>query len=287
MSNKLKAIEQLKGVYTALVTPFWQGRVDFPSLERLVSEQLQAGIRGFVVNGTTAESPTLLEHEVEEIFFFVKKMLPPDARLILGVGSNSTQHTLEKVKKAQDWGAHAFLVVVPYYNKPPQRGLYQHFVQIAEQSLAPVILYNVPSRTVTHLEIKTIADLSSRPNILGIKEASGNIPWDKELMAQVGGNFLYLSGDDATYEEFLALGGHGIISVASHILPQAYLQGEIKKYLPLIQSLYMESNPIPVKMALYLLGLIRSPECRLPLVEGSPETRNSLQASLKSYGLLK
>lgn len=205
------------GAISALVTPFLNGEVDYTSLEKLVAYQLDNGIKGFVVNGTTAESPTLTSAEVSKIFSMVRAQAGVNFPIILGTGSNSTAKTVEATKKASELGANAALVVVPYYNKPPQRGLVEHFKAVAKESEVPVILYNVPGRTITGMTVDTIAELAEVKNILGIKEATGDIKFDQELMARMPKNFLMLSGDDPTYIDFLKSGGKGIISVMSTV----------------------------------------------------------------------
>ncbi len=275
------------GVFTALVTPFKNQEVDFESLKRLVLFQIERGVRGFVVNGTTAESPTLEPDEVEKIFFFVRQTAGPQVPLIVGVGTNNTRTTIQAAQKAQAWGAEGLLVVTPYYNKPPQRGLLEHFKAVADATHVPNILYNVPGRTVVSLEIETIKKLSEHPQIVAIKEASGKIDFAEQIFKQCHQSLELLSGDDESYEEFLKVGGQGIISVASHLLPQAFSSGQIKAHLPLIKSIYLEANPIPVKMALYLMGQIQSPECRLPLVEASPLVVQKLKEALALEGLIK
>lgn len=277
---------EIKGAITALVTPFINGKVDFESLKKIVRYQIQLGIQGFVISGTTGESPTLTDGEVQDIFNAVKEELRHPLPLIVGVGTNNTVSTIEKAKLAQKWGADGVLVVVPYYNKPPQRGLIQHFQMVADSVEIPNILYNVPGRTITALDLESIKVLSDHSNIVAIKEASGNIDFAKKIKSECGSKLTLLSGDDESYENFLKAGGEGIISVASHILVEAFVKGSVNSYLNFIKMIYRESNPIPIKMALYLMGLIESPECRLPLVEASEETRQALENQLKKDGFL-
>jgi 4-hydroxy-tetrahydrodipicolinate synthase len=293
-------MKNLKGTFTALITPFQNGKVDFTSLGKLVRHQLANGVDGFVINGTTAESPTLTWDEQVELFNFVKAQSRQDVTLIMGAGSNSTQKTIEASRRAEVLGADAILVVVPYYNKPPQRGLYEHFKAVAASVKIPVILYNVPGRTITSLATETIGSLSKIPNIVGIKEASGKIDFASDIIKACGKDFAMLSGDDGTYVEFLGAGGHGVISVATHIIPAQMVQwkkwvqaGElekartdIKKYSKLIDALFMEANPIPVKKALQLMGIIESGELRLPMVELEQENTEKLKAEMKSVGVI-
>ncbi len=293
-------MKNFKGTFTALVTPFKDNKIDFASLDRLLKQQLDGGVDGFVVNGTTAESPTLETHEVREIFNHVRRFVGKDKTLIVGTGSNSTQHTIENSQQAEELGADGILVVVPYYNKPPQRGLYQHFKSVASSVKIPTILYNVPGRTITSLQVETVAELAKVPGVIGIKEASGDIAFAKDIIAKCGSDFVMLSGDDGTYVEFLASGGHGVISVASHVIPaqmvqwKKWVQGgetnkaraEIEKYSNLINLLFCEANPIPVKMALHLMGILDEAELRLPLVELSSEHTQKLKAEMTKVGLL-
>lgn len=293
-------MKNLAGTFTALVTPFKGGQIDYSSLEKLINQQLSAGIDGFVINGTTAESPTLSEEEKKEIFRFVKSKAS-GATLIMGTGSNDTQKTIEESKAAEILGADAILVVVPYYNKPPQRGLYEHFKAVAEAVRIPTILYNVPGRTITALSLQTIKDLCQVPGVKAIKEASGKIDFASEIIAACGKEFVMLSGDDGTYVEFLHAGGHGVISVATHIIPEQMVQwkkwvakgelakarADIQKYSKLIDLLFVEANPIPVKKALQFMGLLESAELRLPLVELAPEHAEDLKAEMLRVGVLK
>jgi 4-hydroxy-tetrahydrodipicolinate synthase len=282
-----KQQRKIKGVITALVTPFKNDQIDFISLEKIVQAQVKAGVQGFVINGTTGESPTLTGKDRREIFLAVRKMVPKDFPLIMGTGSNSTAKSIEETRGAESLGADAVLVVVPYYNKPPQRGLLEHFTAIANAAKIPNILYNVPGRTVTSLELNTIKQLSLHPQIMGIKEASGNVGFAKEIRAACGRDFVLLSGDDGTYDEFMKAGGDGVISVASHIIPQAFLDRNVSQFKALVDYLFKESNPIPVKMALFLMGLLQTPECRLPLVTMSEENKPGLKKLLLENGLIK
>jgi len=290
------------GVYTALITPLDENfRVDFKSLEALVKQQLQAGVQGFVINGTTAESPTLEPAEVKDIWQAVRGWCRPDTKMILGTGSNCTRKTIELTRKAVDWKADAALVVVPYYNKPPQRGLFQHFKRVAEETGAPILLYNVPGRTITSLSVETTVELSHVPQIIGIKDATGDMEIARALKTKTRAGFQLLSGDDGTYAAFLKEGGRGIISVGSHVVPDLFLKMtelSAKKNYPaaqalqdefknLIDSLYIEANPIPVKKALALMVLIKGAGLRLPLLEAQAATEEKLKAELQKKGLIK
>lgn len=289
----------LKGVVTALVTPFLKGRVDFKSLKTLVQHQLDNGVEGFVISGTTGESPTLHAEEVEKIFKFVKKISDNSVPLILGTGSNSTEETIKKTKQAKKLKADAALVVVPYYNKPPQRGLVAHFKAVAKNVNVPIILYNVPGRTVITMAPETIIELSKVKNIVGVKEASGRVEVVEQLMKSVNNKFVLSSGDDATCLDFMFAGGEGVISVISHVIPKELrrladkarnkdlsARKEYESYNKLNQLMGIEANPIPVKMALHLMGIIASPELRLPLVTLSETNTASLKAELNKLGVI-
>lgn len=294
-------MKEFKGVYTALVTPFREGKVDYASLEKLLDQQARGGVDGFVVNGTTAESPVLHAKETKEIFDFVRRTTGGSKTLIVGTGSNSTEHSVEQTRTAQAWGADAALVVVPYYNKPPQRGLVAHFQKIAASSDLPVILYNVPGRTITAMTLETVRTLSEDARIVGIKEASGKIDFAREISEACGREFTLLSGDDGTYAEFLAAGGHGVISVATHVIPAEFVRwtkaaraGDfeagrtgIRKYARLIDLLFCEANPIPVKKALQLMGVLATAEMRLPLVELETKLTEDLRAEMKKCDLVR
>lgn len=288
------------GVISALVTPFYHQEVDYESLEKLVRFQLKAGVQGFVVNGTTAESPTLSSEEVEKIYTCVKQVVQDSVPVILGTGSNSTQETKESTLWAEKLGADAALVVVPYYNKPPQRGLVQHFIKVSQATSLPIILYNVPGRTITSMSLDTVLELAKQKNIIGIKEASGDLVFDLEIQKNVSPEFVLLSGDDPTFLSFLKQGGHGIISVMSNLIPSAAVAWQklmsqkkfeealvdFEKYKNLIQLMYVEANPIPIKWMLYKQGLLRSAEMRLPLAELDVKYQASIQEEMKKLGLI-
>lgn len=293
--------KKISGVITALVTPFDdKGNVDFKSLENLVAQQLKAGVQGFVVNGTTAESPTLEKSEVKEIWQLVREKSKPETTLILGTGSNSTAKTIENTKVAVDLKADASLVVVPYYNKPPQRGLFQHFKKVAEETGAPILLYNVPGRAACNMSAETTIELSFIKNIIGIKDASGDMDAAENIRKKSREGFILLSGDDGTYVDFLTCGGDGIISVGSHILPEIFVKltdlAKAKKFdqaktlmetnKDLIDALYVEANPIPVKKALMMMKLIKTSQMRLPLISAQASTEEKLKFEMQKRGIL-
>ena len=286
-----------KGVLTALVTPFKDNQIDVPSLQKLVQNQLNEGIHGLVVLGTTAESPTLTHKEKKQIFDIVRSEVSGQTPLVVGIGSNSTTDAIEKAKEAIGWGADALLSVVPYYNKPPQRGLLHHFQKIsASTGDTPILLYNVPSRTITSLSLETIVGLSKCKNIIGVKEASGDIQFGKQLMSAFSNkDVIMLSGDDSTFDAFMEIKGDGIISVISNLLPSqtvavynAYMKGsfdegrskfkELKKYIDILN---FDTNPIPIKAALYLSEMISTPQMRSPLLPPEGTQLQKLSEALK------
>lgn len=290
----------INGIVTALVTPFKDSKVDEKSLERLVLNQLELGVEGFVVNGTTAESPNLDKNEVIQIFECIKKASHGKTKLILGTGSNSTAKSIEMTKLAEELGADASLVVVPYYNKPTQEGLYKHFKAVAESSSQNIILYNVPGRTITKLEAETVFKLQDIKNIIGIKEASADLDFDRQLFSNKRQDWVYYSGDDATTLDFVGLGGHGSISVLSHIIPDKMnaaikeisekgadkVKSEFSKYNNLTRLLFSEPNPTPVKFALYKMGIIETDEVRLPLLPATVSLQSEITNELKQLGLI-
>lgn len=295
----MKRPNDFTGIITALITPFKDGKVDTKSLKKLVGLQLEDGVQGFVVNGTTGESPTLTEKEVKSIFELVRGEVAGQVPIIVGTGSNNTAKTAEFTKEVSKWKADAVLVVAPYYNKPPQRGMIAHYNEVAKASNIPVILYNVPSRTVATLEAETVGELSKNDNIIGIKEATGNMDLLKQIQAKSRKNFILLSGDDGTFVDFCVKGGHGVISVSSHLIAKEMREfmdravtrdskadSEFKsKYKEFMRLLYIEANPIPVKWALYAAGVIASPEMRLPLVTLDEKYHKEFQACLRSLKL--
>lgn len=288
-----------EGIIVALITPFdEEGRLDFPTLERLVEDLLERGVDGFVPTGTTGESATLTHEEHVEVIRRVVQVVRDRVPVIAGTGSNSTAEAIALTRAAKEAGAHAALLITPYYNRPTQEGLYQHFKAIHDAVPLELILYNIPSRTAVQLEPETIGRLAELPRIVGIKEATGSISFLSQMMRRVPPEFRVLAGDDILTLPLLALGGHGVISVAAHLVPEkmkemlalfrnrqhekaAAIHHELS---PLIEALFLETNPAPIKEALYLLGKIPSPHLRLPLVRVRETTRSRLREVLSGAG---
>ena len=292
---------QFSGSIVAIVTPFKDGRMDEAKLKELVEFQIKNGTSGIVPCGTTGESPTLstAEHErvIEICINAVKKRVP----VIAGTGSNSTEEAVSLTKHAADAGANGALIVSPYYNKPTQRGLYLHFKKIAESIDIPIVLYNIPGRTAVNIEPPTMAQLAKDcKNIVGVKEASGSLEQMQMIKNLCPKDFILLSGDDTLTLPILGIGGVGVISVLANIIPhdiaqviELFNKGKISearklhyKILPLAKAMFVETNPIPIKKAVELLGLC-SGEVRLPLCEMAEENVRKLKAAMKEYGLLK
>lgn len=283
------------GVCTALVTPFEEGKVNFAILENLLQRQIDAGIQAVVLCGTTGESPTLTEEEKISIFRFAKEQAGNRMTIIAGTGSNNTSHVLELSRKAEDAGADGLLVVSPYYNKATNEGLIAHYEAILEAVDIPIIVYNVPSRTGQDIPVEVYHNLSRHNKIAGVKEAGGNITKISKTIALCGEDLPVWSGNDDMILPVMALGGKGVISVVSNIVPKeskaltdAALQGDQKiaralqyKLLPLIEALFCQVNPIPVKEAMKILGYDCGP-CRLPLTSMDDQKRRMLQKILEN-----
>ena len=288
-------MKTLQGTGVALVTPFnKEGGVDVPALERLVHTQVENGIDYLVVLGTTAETPTLSTEEKELVKMTVKKANNGRLPMVLGVGGNNTQTIVEQVREVSPKDYIAILSVTPYYNKPSQEGLYQHYKAVGEATELPILLYNVPSRTGVNMDYRTTLRLAKEvPNIIGIKEASGNIVQIMHLLRGRKENFLVISGDDATALPTVLLGGDGTISVLGQALPERYsrmirqgLEGNYKEanaiqyqLLEAMELIFKEGNPVGIKALLSLLGVINTLEVRLPLVSAT----EGLQRELKAY----
>ena len=282
---------------TAMVTPFNdQGEVDCQQARRLALSLLDSGSDGLVVVGTTGESPTLSLDERLRLFTEIKSAVDDRGAVVAGTGNNDTRESQEFTKEAEKIGVDACLLVVPYYNRPTQQGLLEHFKAIAQGTDLPCILYNVPSRTVTNLTADTVIKLSEIDNIVGVKEASSNLGQITEIIQGTRENFLVYSGNDSDTYPILALGGYGVISVASHLvgtqikdMMEKFLNGKpqeaasVHRYLlPLINALFIVSNPIPIKWALNYVGFpVGKP--RLPLIEPDEKSADLIQATLKNY----
>jgi 4-hydroxy-tetrahydrodipicolinate synthase len=287
------------GVITALVTPFRDGAIDEPALRRLVDEQIAAGIDGLVPVGTTGESPTLDTEEHLRVIRIVIEQTKKRVPIIAGTGANATREAIDLSREAKRLGADGMLQVTPYYNKPTQDGLYRHFKAVIDEAQLPTILYNVPGRTGCDLLPDTIARLCDIPLVVGVKEATGNLQRASQIIAKVGDRLAVLSGDDATAMPLFAIGGRGVISVVSNVAPaefsamwDAAAAGDWKKArelhyrtFPLSEGLFIESNPIPVKAALALMGKIAD-EIRAPLYPMTGANRDKLRKLLVDLKLL-
>ena len=281
------------GACTALVTPFLDGKINFPMMERLLQRQKDAGIETVVVCGTTGESPTLSDQEKLELFRRCKDFVGDSMQLICGTGSNDTRHAMELSIAAQENGADALLVVTPYYNKANPEGLFAHYLAIAHSVHLPVIIYNVPGRTGVDMPVSVYKRLSHVPNIAGVKEAATDIVKIARIRHACGGELPIWSGNDDQAVAAMALGAQGVISVLSNVMPvrtqamaKAALDGDFDTaselqcaMLPLIDALFSEVNPIPVKAAMALIGYDCG-GCRLPLAALSPENKQKLQQLL-------
>lgn len=289
------------GTYTAIVTPFTDGNLDRPALEKLIQRQIRGGIDGIVPVGTTGESPTVSYEEHIELIALSVKFAAGRTKVIAGSGGNSTREAVYLTQESERAGADGSLQVAPYYNKPTQEGLFQHFREVARNTKLPILLYSIPGRCGIEIGIETVKRLASEcRNVVGIKEAGGNPDRVSQLRAALGPRFAILSGDDSLTLSFMAVGAHGVISVASNIIPrqvsqmvQLFSQGKSRaalklhdRYYPLFKDLFLETNPVPIKTALALQGQIKE-EYRLPLVPLSSRNRQTLAATLKSCGLLK
>ncbi|MCC8113428.1 MAG: 4-hydroxy-tetrahydrodipicolinate synthase [Bacteroidales bacterium] len=288
---------KLSGCGTALVTPFRNGEVDYPAYERSVKRQIDNGMHFLVALGSTAETPCLDDDEKKKLLQLTRE-LAPDKLVVAGVGTNSLKATIRNMRLLDD--AHAYLVVVPYYNKPTQRGLYEYFKAVAEASDKPIILYNVPGRTGTNMTAATTLKLAQLPNVVAIKEASGNMEQIRAIIHGAPEGFAVLSGNDDQTLELMLEGGQGVISVASNVAPaqmvalcEAARHGDFKKasgifrrLIPLFEACFIESNPIPVKAAMAMLGLMEN-ELRLPLTSCEKSTWDKMQRVLSNLDLLK
>ncbi|MBE6082158.1 MULTISPECIES: 4-hydroxy-tetrahydrodipicolinate synthase [Tissierellales] len=287
-----------KGSGVAIITPFKDGKINYDKFEELLEWHVKEKTDAIIVCGTTGESATLSDEEKKELIKFTVEKINKRIPVIAGTGSNNTAHCIELSKYAQKVGADGLLIVTPYYNKTTQKGLKEHYLAIAQEVNIPIIIYNVPSRTGLNILPKTLAELSEHPNIRGVKEASGNIAQVAEIARLCKNNFCIYSGNDDMVVPLLSLGGLGVISVVANILPRdthdmvsSYLNGNLKKakdlqlnMKPLIDALFIETNPIPIKEAMNLLGMDVGP-LRLPLTSMVESNKKILMAEMKSYGL--
>ncbi len=289
------------GTYTAIVTPFKNGKLDEPAFKKLTQAQIDGGIDGIVPVGTTGESATLDYDEHIQVIKWAVESCARKIKVIAGTGANATKEAIYLTKAAEEAGADGSLQVAPYYNKPTQEGLFQHFAAIARETKLPIILYSIPGRCGVEIGVDTVARLAREcKNIVGIKEAGGNADRVSQLRAVLGPKFTILSGDDSLTLPFMAVGAEGVISVASNVAPRqvadmvkAFAVGKTEparqlhfQLYPIFKDLFIETNPIPVKAALAMLGQIAE-EYRLPLVPMSPKNRETLRSSMKASGLLK
>lgn len=283
----------LSGAWTALITPFREGRIDEPALRALVDGNIAGGVSGLVACGTTAETPTLSPAESGRIIEIVIAQAAGRVPVMVGTGTNSTESTLARTREAQAAGAAAALIVMPYYNRPTQEGLYQHIRHIAERCDLPIVLYNVPGRTGSDLQAATVARLAQLPTVIGIKEASGSLDRASEIVRLTAPDFSVLSGDDSLTLPIMSVGGRGVVSVVSNIAPRAIsdltgaaLAGDYGRartihheIFELCGAMFVETNPVPVKAAAELLGMATS-EVRLPLTSLLPESRERVFRAL-------
>jgi len=291
---------KLGGSMVALVTPFRNDAVDEPALKRLIELHVAAGSSAVVPCGTTGESATLSFEEHDRVIDVTVQTARGRLPVIAGTGSNNTREAIRLTRHAKEAGANAALLISPYYNKPTQQGLFLHFQAISEAVDIPLVIYNIASRTAVNIEPETFARLAALKNVVAVKESSGNLEQMSRILQMTGGKLTLLSGDDGLTLPVLSIGGAGVISVAANIVPrdvaamvaafQAGRQAEALRWhqqlLPLVKALFLETNPIPVKTAMGLLGMIE-PELRLPLCEMSEANHARLRSALEAYGLLK
>ena len=288
-----------KGVFVAIVTPFKNGKIDEEALRGLIDFQIAGGVDGIVPCGTTGESATLNHEEHDQVIRIVVDACKGKASVLAGTGSNSTQEAIQLSRNAKNAGVDGLLQITPYYNKPNQEGLYHHFSSIADAVDLPIVLYNVPSRTSVNMVPETVVRLAKIEKIVGIKEASGSLQAISKIIDNCGKDFTVLSGDDPMLWPILAIGGKGVISVTANILPakvaalcKAAAIGDIAgarslhyELMDINDSLFIDTNPIPVKAALHLMGKIEN-ELRGPLIKLSKDTLERLKKAMACHGLL-
>jgi 4-hydroxy-tetrahydrodipicolinate synthase len=289
------------GTYTAIVTPFNKGKIDEAALRRLIEAQVRGGVDGIVPVGTTGESPTVDYDEHIRIIALSVEFARGRIKVLAGTGGNSTSEALLLTERAEKAGADGSLQVAPYYNKPTQEGLFQHFRAVAQHTRLPIVLYSIPGRCGIEIGVDTVKRLAHEcKTIIGIKEAGGSADRVSQLRAALGPRFEIMCGDDSLTLPFMAVGAQGVISVASNVIPRqvaqmvrAYATGKTRaalklhqQYYPLFKDLFIETNPVPVKAALAMMGQIEE-EYRLPLVPMSAKNREVLRATMKAVGVLK
>ncbi|MFN3408065.1 MAG: 4-hydroxy-tetrahydrodipicolinate synthase [Limisphaerales bacterium] len=289
------------GTYTAIVTPFKNGKLDETALANLVRRQIKAGVEGLVPVGTTGESPTVDYDEHIRVIEVVVQAAAGRVKVLAGTGGNSTKEAIYLTQRAQEVGADGSLQVAPYYNKPTQEGLFQHFREVARNTDLPIVLYSIPGRCGVEIGVETVQRLAEAcPTIIGIKEAGGNADRVSQLRAAGGPRFEILSGDDSLTLPFMAVGAQGVVSVASNVIPKqvgdmvrAFTRGDLAtarklhaKYYPLFKDLFIETNPVPTKAALAMMGLIEE-DVRLPLVPMAAANRLKLEKTLRACGVIK
>lgn len=286
------------GSITALVTPFRDGKFDEETFRKLIDFQVENGTKGLVPCGTTGESATLSHDEHQRVVECAVEAAAGRVPVIAGTGSNSTSETVMLTRHAKEAGADGALLITPYYNKPTQEGLYRHYREVAEKVDIPMLLYNVPGRTSVNMLPETVARLSEIENIVGIKEATGDLAQVSEVIGASREGFCVISGEDSITFPLLALGGHGVISVTSNVVPgdvsamvEKFFEGDLEgarelhfRLQPLSKAMFLETNPIPVKTTLSMMGVVEE-EFRLPLTNISSANRARLQDVLKSYGV--
>jgi 4-hydroxy-tetrahydrodipicolinate synthase len=289
-----------KGAIVAIVTPFRKGKVDEDALRELIEYQIANGTDGIVPCGTTGESPVLSHKEHDRVIEITVDAVRKRVPVIAGTGSNSTDEAVRLTRHAYEVGADGALLVCPYYNRPTQEGLYQHYRHIAEKVPIPIIVYNIPGRTGVNMTPETLARLSKIENIVGAKEAAGSLRQMQDVISLCGKDFSVLSGDDYFTYPLMCIGGHGIISVVSNVAPadmaamvDAFNARNVKKakefhykMTPLIDALFIETNPVPVKAALFMMGKIQY-EVRMPLSRLSDANYEKLKKVMETYGLIK
>ncbi|HTX21827.1 MAG TPA: 4-hydroxy-tetrahydrodipicolinate synthase [Candidatus Aquilonibacter sp.] len=289
------------GTYTAIVTPFRDGAVDEDALEHLIRLQIKGGVDGIAPVGTTGESPTVDFAEHVRVIELAVKFAAGKIKVLAGTGANATREAIELTQAAEKAGADGSLQVAPYYNKPTQEGLYQHFKAIARETKLPIVLYSIPGRCGVEIGVETVKRLATDcKNIVGIKESGGSCDRVSQLRAALGPKFTILSGDDSLTLPFMAVGANGVVSVASNVIPRevsqmvkSFLAGKAaaamrlhEKFYPLFKDLFIETNPIPVKAALAMMKLIEE-EYRLPLAPMNPKNWDVLRTTMKRCGILE